>query len=529
MGLQLATWALLAVYVLKRAAHPALANHDVGWTVSAGGALLDGGVLGVDVVDNNPPLVYWLCAGVVALARAIGAPPLAVYHLAALALVGVTAALLRRLLRVAFESAAWGDALSLLVACGLVIGPGIHYGQRDLLFASLALPWIVAASQAGSDAAAPRRLRVAIGVLAGIGFALKPHFALIWLGVEAFGALRRRAARQVARSENLAVAGVAIAYALALVLAAPAYLRDVPELFALHRAYASPPALLGATDVLALLALGLAFAAQPAQRVCDAARACAAAAIAGALARHAQGMGFPYHALPAQVCALTAILLVAAGAAQARWGGHRRGHLGPRRLAALLVLPWAGLSTWTLRPDPAHAGLAPLARFIESHGRGEPALFFSSAVRPAFPTLLFTASDSASPWSCLWMIGGRYTREQRARVPFPYRGLDAMDARERTYVERVASIVAQRRPRLLFFDRSPWKLSFGTTDFDFERYFEAAPGFAAQLARHYASLGRARYAVAGRPVTLEVFLRRDAPASGPAGGNEAGRGPTAAW
>jgi len=198
-------------------------------------------------------------------------------------------------------------------------------------------------------------------------------------------------------------------------------------------------------------------------------------------------------------------------------------------MACRTFSPWAALSTATLRPDPAHAGLAPLARFIASHGRGEPALFFSSAVRPAFPTLLFTASDSASPWSCLWMIGGRYTREQRARVPFPYRRLDAMDARERTYVERVAAIVTQRRPRLLFFDRSPWKLSFGTTDFDFERYFEAAPGFAAELARHYASLGRTRFAVAGRPVTLEIFLRRDAPGGEPGGVNEAGRGAMAAW
>jgi hypothetical protein len=129
--LHLATWALLVFYVLKRAAHPGLANHDVGWTVFAGGVLLDGGVFGVDVVDNNPPLVYWLCAGVVALARLLGLPPLSVYYVAALALVFVSVTLLRRLLRVTFESAAWGDALSLVVGCGLVIGPGIHFGQRD--------------------------------------------------------------------------------------------------------------------------------------------------------------------------------------------------------------------------------------------------------------------------------------------------------------------------------------------------------------------------------------------------------------
>ena len=515
--LHLATWALLVFYVLKRAAHPGLANHDVGWTVFAGGVLLDGGVFGVDVVDNNPPLVYWLCAGVVALARLLGLPPLSVYYVAALALVFVSVTLLRRLLRVTFESAAWGDALSLVVACGLVIGPGIHFGQRDALFAGLALPWIVAASQAGSDAPPRRRLRIAIGALAGIGFALKPHFALLWLGVEAFVALRRRAVRHVTRGENVVIAGVAVVYALAVVVAAPAYVHDIPELFRLHRAYASPPPLLGATGVLALLAIGTALAVRIPARVRDAARACAAAAIAGVLAMQAQGMNFPYHAAPAQACALLAMLLVAAGSLGTRLHRARRLHVGPRGLAALLVLPWALLSTWTLRPDPAHAGLAPLARLIEARGRGEPVLFFSSAVRPAFPTLLFSGSDPASPWSCLWMIAGRYPEQQRGQVPFPYRRLEVMDASERSFVARVAAIVSEQRPRLLFFDRSPWKLSFGATDFDFERYFDAAPGFAVELARHYTSLGRTSYAVAGRPVTLEAFVRRDAagPRPGP--------------
>ena len=524
-GLHLATWALLAAYVLKRAAHPGLANHDVGWTLFAGGVLLDGGVFGVDMVDNNPPLIYWLCAGIVALARLFGAPPLAVYYLAVLA----STALLRRLLRVVFESGDWGDALSLVIACGLVIGPGIHFGQRDAIFASLLLPWIVVASQVGSGTAPSRRMRIAIGALAGMGLALKPHFALLWLAVEMLLAIRQRGVRHVARSENVVIAGIAAGYLAAVVVGAPAYLRDLPELFRHHHAYASSPALLGPTNVLAVLALILAFAVRIPTRVRDVARATGVAGIAGVVVLHVQGVNFPYHAVPAQVCALVTILLVFAGALRNRASGLQRLHLGPRGLAALLVLPWALLSTLTLRPDPAHAGLVPLANAIEAHGRGEPVLFFSTAVRPAFPTLLFTDSDSASPWSCLWMIAGHYTAEQRGQVPFPYRRLDAMNERERAFVERVAAIVAERRPRLLFFDRSPWMLQFGATRFDFERYLQAAPGFEELLTQHYTSLGRARYAIGGRSVTVETYLRRDEPGSRPGASNEERLGPTAAW
>ena len=42
------------------------------------------------------------------------------------------------------------------------------------------------------------------------------------------------------------------------------------------------------------------------------------------------------------------------------------------------------------------------------------------------------------------MIAGHYTAEQRGQVPFPYRRLDAMNARERAFVERVTAIVARR-------------------------------------------------------------------------------------
>ena len=127
------------------------------------------------------------------------------------------------------------------------------------------------------------------------------------------------------------------------------------------------------------------------------------------------------------------------------------------------------------------------------------------------------------------MIAGHYTEEQRAQVPFPYREIGSMDLQERAFVERVTEILTRERPRLLFFDRSPWMLQFGTTDFDFQRYFGAAPGFAAELADRYTSLGRTQYAVAGRPVTLETFLRRDGTESDPRAPGEARRGPSGAW
>ena len=43
--------------------------------------LLDGAEFGVDLIDNNPPLIYWLSMAPVALARWTGAPAFVFYYL----------------------------------------------------------------------------------------------------------------------------------------------------------------------------------------------------------------------------------------------------------------------------------------------------------------------------------------------------------------------------------------------------------------------------------------------------------------
>jgi hypothetical protein len=58
-------------YALARARDLFLANHDIGWFLHAGGVWLDGGTIGVDVVDTNPPLLIRLCGLEVWLALAL--------------------------------------------------------------------------------------------------------------------------------------------------------------------------------------------------------------------------------------------------------------------------------------------------------------------------------------------------------------------------------------------------------------------------------------------------------------------------
>src|SRR4051794_22708005 len=84
---ELAVWLALAA-LCAAAVAPAYMNHDAAWylyMVARGG---DGATLSRDVIDPNPPLIIWLSAPPVLLARAlhIGAPALFKIYVFALAL-----------------------------------------------------------------------------------------------------------------------------------------------------------------------------------------------------------------------------------------------------------------------------------------------------------------------------------------------------------------------------------------------------------------------------------------------------------
>lgn len=400
-ALLVASGALLADALLARAGS-VFASHDVAWTVAAGVRVLDGASFSVEIVDNNPPLIYWLCAGVAALGRALGAPALTTYYAAALAAIAASAVLVGAVLRRSLGDAGWADGLAITAAALLVWMPGYEFGQRDHLMLVLALPYVVAAAAWASGAPRGRGLRAAIGLLAGVGIALKPHFTLLWLAVEATLLARRREPRLLLRAECVGIGGVIAAYVLAVLVFAPAYLRDLPLLFQLHAAYGKPVALAsGTTALVALAVLGawLPFG-WPAPR--EASRTTASAALACLAAFHLQAMDFGYQGLPARVSAALSLVLAAAALLGAvaplrRWPW-------PRELAALAL---TGLALFAApqvpTPGPRNLRVA-LVNLIEARAQGAPVVFFTGSVPPTYPVLNFTRSRSASPYSCLWLI-----------------------------------------------------------------------------------------------------------------------------
>ncbi len=459
----------VVVIALARARDVLLANHDVGWFLHAGEVWVDGGKIGVDVVDTNPPLVIWVAGLEVAVARGLGASPFVVHALATCAVSVLGVWLATRAFRragLAREALAVWAPLTLAAAIAVT---GYDFGQREHWLAFLLLPyagWALVPRQFSGE-------RALAGVLAGLAVALKPHYVIVVVLSELFGLWRAKSARQLLRVEPLCVAACGPIYLMAIAWSAPSYSIDLADTLAVYAAYGREVPLWSAHTLLVLCAVVLAAPVGWLHPRTVAPALLASLSAGSAAAAWIQRKNFEYHHVPTDLFAGAALALafalVAVRAARRPW-------ITP----ALLGVVTVGCLAWlhSLPRVPRELALrTALGGAIERLTPDQSVFVFATAVGATFPSVNFGTARSLSPYSCLWPIAGNYTPRERHAYPFSYRRLDEMTRVERRLVERVVGVLVRERPALLVFDRRPLKQGFGRTDLDLRRYFEADPDF----------------------------------------------------
>jgi uncharacterized membrane protein len=188
-------------------------NPDVAWYLYAGGRLLDGAALYSDVVEVNPPLALWLCAAVVAVARAIGADATLLFKTILLLLTGASLAVSARLIAAATDvTPATRHLLVILIAALMLFVPAAEFGQRDHVAIVLVTPWVLLRWNRLLEHAVPWALAAPVGAGAAIGMWVKPHFVFVLISVEITMLFATRDPRAVLRVETLTVVAFGIAY-----------------------------------------------------------------------------------------------------------------------------------------------------------------------------------------------------------------------------------------------------------------------------------------------------------------------------
>ena len=472
-------------------------NSDSAYNIVVARRLLEGDRLYVNVMDFNPPLIFWMMTIPAVVGRAFDWSDARVVSLFVSAVVWISGGLAVAVLARTPEAARLlrsSTIASFLAALVLLLV--YQVGQREQLAALLSLPYALLAARAASGQASPARLGVWCGLLAGVGMAIKPFFAAPWLAMEAVVfALRGR--RGLLRSEVGAAMLMQCVYvATVWVVDTPYFTRMVPLAMEWYGAYdADRAALVTELRFVVLAAIGAGAIAVPHWLPRGFAGVCAqvfGAATLGWLASYiAQGKGWSYHLLPAEAFALTAF--AALGVAMQGLATEARFQRSVRRLGAAVavgaVAASPALSDATrqsvariLRPRPVHQDwFAEMLAVTERHAGGEPVYVMSTSAWPAFPLVNLARLRWPYPYQLLWPIPALYAGADDR----PYRSPEQHDELEAEFFSSVVGGLVRVPPKLLIVERGAGLQAMRGRPFDFVEYFSGSPEFRALFQRYH--------------------------------------------
>jgi hypothetical protein len=448
---------------------------DTLWRLHIAQSVLDGKVLYRDIIEVNPPLWFW---GALPAAALGGYPALVGINLAAtLTGLGLFMALVRHTLG---KQGQWAATLGL--AAGLCLVNVAEIGQREQAFLLACALWSALAAARIDGKQVPLWVALLVTLFSAYGFALKHYFVLVPIAIELVIIGYRRRTWNPFRPENLLLAALAIAYALAVVYLTPDYLGRVLELVqASYSDFGVWSTLNPAQDqwrlflqccCFACVIFAAVFTRKKPVLVHVLLMAWAISVVVVVL----QQRGWRYHLIGANGLGLIILLLL--------WRGNERvGAPWPKKLFVMLGL---GGLLWTAIAQPIYTNLKSngqplntvLAGIIASQPRDHHIAILSTAPDHAFFPL---ARAKRAHWSrhfSMWMMQGLMT---------PKADPDKEAAR-RVETSRVlkefAADLTCRPPDIIVGEAGVFR-NAARTPFDAMAFLAQDPAFAAWIAAHY--------------------------------------------
>ncbi len=457
---------LLAILLLTWLAAPREVNQDVAWSLLVAQRLQGGAALYLDVLDINPPLIFWIANGAARIGRLMASSPVDVYYAFVMGVIGGSF-----LLAVISAKRSWAHLVVLTIAYLAVGITGPSFGQREQLISALCIPLIVQCGRRAANERVPNALLVLAYLFASLAFCLKPHFALLWLALLLL--IRLRGQRLLPADALPILPG--LIYVGTVVVFEPAYVQVVHDFGATYLSWnrvtvgeliSQPGTLASACAAL------LAFLAGTATAPSGTLLAFGVASISAALAACLQGKAFGYHWLPALTLSLvTAVLVMLTG-------GSRRILL---RWFALLVglISIGGVgASWHAR-SVAVEELRPLEDWIRGQPRNTRALILSRfSVGVLGPSL-----ESGLTWSNAWQVMWWPSVFPSSRsLPVSFAGLQraerlGLTASVQELLNGTVDVVAVDLPTTALGEMG--------TSFELDRYIRLVPGVSEALAHQF--------------------------------------------
>lgn len=463
-------------------------NHDVGAILDVSARWIDGDRLYVDIIDENLPLTFILHALPVLTAKLLpGGIPFWFTAWVVAGIAGSFVACRRLVRRIPSADHALTEALLPPVLLFLfTVLPNEHFGQREHIMFVASAPYLLASMARVEGVHLGRGSTLAIGLVAGVVFALKPYFLVIPAAVELYLLIRRGWRTTLADFMPWAILAVAVAH---LVL--------MYTVFSEYGNFVMPLALesyepigdagwwevltsdVMAPTLLALVIFGT-FAIFLTKTL--AARALLAFGIGAAVSAIAQAKGWPYHLLPALSAAILLATFIVSQTVDRYLPISRSSHRLPVAVisATLMVLLYFQAALYTppffkqRQYQDSIGGV--LRHIVEQNAPHRTILTLSPGIYPFWPMLNYIHGRMTMRFLTLWVIQGAYANCED--FPALYNAPDTMSDNEKFVFDAVSEDFAKGHPDLLIVDEIPGMPRCQGKIFDYLEYFQQNKVFA---------------------------------------------------
>lgn len=402
-----------------------LPNDDATWLMSVARRMMEGGTLySADLVEINPPLIIWMTWLAVRVADLTGAEAITAWRLLVSAAVVGSLWLSARALSASTDpdDADVGPLLLTSIAAVFACLPAYQFGQREHFIVLWLTPYLLATAASLAGDPAPAAVRRIAGVLLGLALALKPHYVVAVLLVEAAVVAHQRTPRALVRPVLVSGAAVCAAYLVAIAVFSPGFFGvAVPLALRYYHSYSE----LQFQPIHLVYGVAVVFAVALTSQPRVAALRCRLLALAGAgayVAYLVQDRGWPYHFLPAKTFFLLSIAGAVAAVAHRRLEALRNPATRPLALRAaslamvLVTVGFAWQQAWAFQGTRQARIVRNVERYLAGidFGPGERRFAaLSLTLFPAFPVTELVQARWCSRFSCLWILPGVIEAETR--------------------------------------------------------------------------------------------------------------------
>ncbi len=206
-----------------------LLSGDVGYLLHATKQLLLGGKYGEDFFETNPPMILYLYTPAVLLAKYSSFSIIFSFHLYMYFLCFLSCVLSFYLLIKILPDDDFVLRIFLFFVILFIIFllPMSSFGQREHLVMILTLPYVLGASLRIMGYPIPLRIAFLIGLIGGLGFAIKPYFLPTLCLIELYFVYKKRHLLAWMRVESLMVLSVLVLYFVSILLFQPEYIKII--------------------------------------------------------------------------------------------------------------------------------------------------------------------------------------------------------------------------------------------------------------------------------------------------------------